>query len=61
MATSITTGTDSKEYQAIKCNYDTIIDNLSSTIGDPARFVRKLREKSLISDGEYSYVRSSTI
>ena len=56
MATSAATGTDTKEYQAIKRNYDTIIDNLGSTVGDPGRFVRGLRDKSLISDGEWSYV-----
>ena len=56
MATSAATGTDTKEYQAIKRNYDTIIDNLGSTVGDPGRFVRGLRDKSLISDGECSYV-----
>ena len=49
---STTAGVDTKEYQTIKRHFDTLVDNLGSTVGDPARFSRRLREKSLISDGE---------
>ena len=52
MAASGASGTNTKEYRAIKRHYDTITDNLGSTVGDPARFAGRLREKSLISDGE---------
>ena len=52
MAASGASGTNTKEYRAIKRHCDTITDNLGSTVGDPARFAGRLREKSLISDGE---------
>ena len=52
---SITTGTDTKEYRTIKRHFDALVDNLGSTVGDPARFARRLREKSLISDGECTW------
>ena len=52
MAASGARGTNTKEYRTIKRHRDIITDNLGSTVGDPARFAGRLREKSLISDGE---------
>ena len=52
MATAAAAGTSTKEYQAIKRHSATLVDTLGKTV-DPADFARKLREKSLISDGEF--------
>ena len=52
MATAAAAGTGTKEYQAIKLHYATLVNTLGKTV-DPADFARKLGEKSLISDGEF--------
>ena len=50
--TRVSSGTGTKEYRAIKRHSTTIIDNLGSTVSDPARFARVLKDKSLVTDGK---------
>ena len=52
--TRTSSGTGTKEYRAIKRHSATIIEILGSTVGDPARFARRLRDESLVTDGKYS-------
>ena len=52
--TRTSSGTGTKEYRVIKCHSATIIETLGSTVGDPARFARRLRDESLITDGKTS-------
>ena len=49
MATPAKFGKYTREYQVIIRNYDTIVDTLTV---DPVGFAMRLREKSLISEGE---------
>ena len=48
-------GTGTKEYQAIKHHYATLIDTLGKTV-NPTHFAGRLGEKSLIPDGKSSRV-----
>ena len=52
MAIPAKSGKDTMEYQVINRNHATIVDSLGRTVGDPYLFAMRLREKSLISDGE---------
>ena len=54
--TRTSSGTGTKEYRAIKRHSATIIEILGSTVGDPARFARRLRVESLVTDGKYSAI-----
>ena len=45
-------GTGTKKYRAIERHYATLVDTLGKTV-DPAHFARRLKEKSLISQGVY--------